>query len=216
MNFALKYGLTIEQMRAQGLRIFGLERMMDEPLLWEKLDSEYGPELPLFKVRFDTLRHPNSSEEFQRLVLEAPDWVNVVAVTTDKKIVMVEQYRFGVSEMTTEPVGGLLDPGEDSLQAAKRELLEESGFGDGRWSYLGSVHANPAIHNNLCHHWLAEDVEPVQEPNPDSGEAIDVHLMSLDEVRECIVNERFKHPLGLSAMSRVFPLWDLPYRPPQA
>jgi 8-oxo-dGTP pyrophosphatase MutT (NUDIX family) len=186
---------------------------MGQSLIWTKVAHEYGPELPLFKVRFDTLRHPTSDEEFQRLVLEAPEWVNVVAVTTDNKIVMVEQYRFGVSDLTIEPVAGLVDPGEDSLAAAKRELLEESGFGGGRWSYLGSVQANPAIQNNLCHLWLAQDVERLQEPTPDSGEAIDVHLMSLDEVKQCVADERFKHPLGLSAMSRVYPLWDLPYTP---
>ena len=97
----------------------------DDVLRWRKVASQAGPELPLFRVRFDTMRHPTSSEDFQRLVLETSDWVTVVAVTTDRKIVMVEQYRFGVGELTIEPVGGMVDLGEDSLCAAKRELLED-------------------------------------------------------------------------------------------
>jgi 8-oxo-dGTP pyrophosphatase MutT (NUDIX family) len=185
--------------------------MTDGPLRWKKLRSEAGPELPLFRVRFDTMQHPTSSATFQRMVLETPDWVNVVAVTRDQKIVMVEQYRFGIGDLTIEPVAGIIDPGEDSLDAGKRELLEETGFGEGRWSYLGSVQANPAFHDNLCHHWLAQDVVPVRPPAPDAGEAITVHLMTLDEIRQAIPAGKFRHPLGLSALSRVFPLWELPY-----
>ena len=185
--------------------------MNDDALRWKRLASEAGPELPLFRVRYDTMQHPTSAEEFQRLVLETSDWVTVVAVTTDERIVMVEQYRFGVGELTVEPVAGMVDPGEDSLCTAKRELTEETGFGGGSWRYLGSVQANPAIHNNLCHHWLVEGVEAVQAPAPDPGEAIRVHLMTLDEIKECIEDGRLRHPLGLSALSRVFPLWELPY-----
>jgi 8-oxo-dGTP pyrophosphatase MutT (NUDIX family) len=188
--------------------------MNDDALRWKKLRSEAGPELPLFQVRFDTMQHPETSAEFQRLVLEAPDWVTVVAVTTDHKIVMVEQYRFGVGELTIEPVAGIVDRGEESRDAGKRELLEETGFGEGTWRYLGSVQANPAYHNNLCHHWLVENVVSLQMPKPDAGEAIRVHLMSLDQIREAIAVGRLKHPLGLSALSRVFPLWELPYTPP--
>lgn len=185
--------------------------MTDDSLRWKKLGSEAGPELPLFRVRFDVMEHPSSSARFERMVLETPDWVNVVAVTADGRIVMVEQYRFGIGDVTTEPVAGIVDRGEDSLAAGKRELLEESGFGGGRWRYLGSVQANPAFHDNLCHHWLAEDVVPVQAPAPDAGEAIRVHLMTLDDIRASIGSGRLRHPLGLSALSRVFPLWDLPY-----
>lgn len=184
---------------------------MDDSLTWPKLDSKPGPDLPLFRVRFDTMQHPVTTEEFRRMVLEAPDWVTVVAVTADNKIVMVEQFRFGVGVLTIEPVAGTVDSGEDSLKAAKRELLEETGFGEGRWRYLGSVQANPAIQDNLCHHWLAEDVVAVQEPAPDAGEAIRVHLMTLEAIKEAISANKLKHPLGLSALSRVFPLWELPY-----
>lgn len=187
--------------------------MNDDALHWTRLRSEAGPELPLFRVRIDTMQHPTSSAEFQRLVLEAADWVNVVAVTTDKKIVMVEQYRFGVGELTIEPVAGIVDRGEESLDAGKRELLEEAGFGEGSWRYLGFVQANPAFHNNLCHHWLVEDAVALQAPTPDAGEAIRVHLMTLDEIRDAIAVGKLRHPLGLSALSRVFPLWELPYLP---
>lgn len=178
---------------------------------WTTLGSTPGPELPLFRVRYDTLRHPVSAATFERLVLETADWVNVVAVTPDKKLVMVEQYRFGVAELTIEPVGGIVDAGEDSLAAAKRELLEEAGYGQGKWRYLGSVQANPAFHDNLCHHWLAEDVVPVQPPAPDEGEAIRVHCMTLAEVAEAFSDGRLRHSLGLSALSRVYSLWDLPH-----
>ncbi len=187
--------------------------MNDDALRWKRVASEAGPELPLFRVRFDTMRHPTSSEEFRRMVLETSDWVTVVAVTTAGRVVMVEQYRFGIGELTVEPVAGMVDPGEDSLCAAKRELMEETGYGEGSWRYLGSVQANRAIHNNLCHHWLVEGVEAVQAPAPDVGEAIRVHLMTLDEIKDSIANGKLKHPLGLSALTRVFPLWELPYVP---
>lgn len=187
--------------------------MTDKEIWWQKLGSRAGPDLPLFRVRFDTMRHPGSAAEFERMVLETSDWVNVVATTADGKIVMVEQFRFGIGDITLEPVAGMIDPGEASLAAAQRELLEESGYGGGHWRYLGSVQANPAIHDNRCHHWLAENVEKRQAPTPDTGEAIRVHLMTLDEVKQAIADERLEHPLGLSALSRVFPLWDYPYIP---
>ena len=189
--------------------------MTSDPLRWTRRGSRTGPDIPLFGVRLDTMRHPTSADEFERVVLEAPEWVNVVAVTADGKIVMVEQYRFGVGELTIEPVGGTVDKGEDSLDAAKRELLEETGFAGGHWRYLGSVQANPAIHNNRCHHWLVEGAEAVQAPAPDPGEAIRVHLMTLDEVKQAFASGAFAHSLGVSAMSRVFPLWDYPYTPPE-
>jgi ADP-ribose pyrophosphatase len=184
---------------------------VDDELLWKKVASEPGPDLTLFQVRFDLLRHPHSSEIFKRLVLESADWVNVVAVNPEGKLIMVNQYRSGIGEVTIEPVAGMIDPGEDSLTAAERELLEETGYGGGTWRYLGSVHPNSAIQNNLCHHWFAEGVVPVQPANPEAGEVIRVRLMTLDEIREAVAAGTVRHSLSLSALSRVYSLWDLPY-----
>ena len=182
--------------------------MADDDLVWEKISSEVGPELPLFQVRFDFMRHPQSAETFKRLVLEADDWVNVVATTADGKCVMVEQYRFGIGDLTIEPVAGMISPGEEPLAAAKRELLEETGYGGGEWRYLGAVQPNPATQNNLCHHWLARDVVVVQPPEPEDGEAIRVHLMTPEELGEAVDAGRLRHTLALSALSRVYSLWE--------
>ena len=181
--------------------------MAKDRLRWQKLGSEPGPDIPLFGVRYDRLQHPESKQEFQRLVLEAPDWVNVIATTEDERLVMVEQYRFGVEDITLEPVGGIVDAGESSQMAAERELLEETGYGGGNWQYLGAVQANPAVQNNLCHLWRADGVRRLQDQDLDPGEAIKVHLMSLEDVKAAIDDGRFLHPLGHAALTRVYPIW---------
>jgi ADP-ribose pyrophosphatase len=183
----------------------------ESPLDWTLEFQEEGPDLILFKTRFDWMRNPRNGLSLRRLVLECVDWVNVVPITRSGQIVMVAQYRFGIGATTLETPGGMVDPGEDSYAAAQRELAEETGYGGGRWTYLGAVEPNPAVHNNLCHHWLAEDVESVDGPMPGEGEAIGIELCTLDDVKGAIAIGRLRHALALSALSRVYPLWPLPY-----
>ena len=185
---------------------------LDSNLRWERLDSEYGSDLILFKTRFDRMRNPRNDAVLRRLVLESVDWVNIVALTADGLSVMVRQFRFGVDYTTLETPGGMVDPGEDPLAAAQRELKEETGYGGGEWTYLGAVEPNPAFHDHLCHHWLASSVSRVQEPAPTPGEAIDVVLMTEQEVTSAVQGGVIKHALALSALSRVFELWPRPFR----
>lgn len=174
---------------------------------WQRMRSERGPALGILDVRFDWMRHPAGAPVLKRLVLESVDWINVVALTPDGLSVMVDQYRFGIGERTLETPGGMVDAGETPLEAAKRELLEETGYGGGEWSSLGAVQPNPAIHPHLCHHFLARDVERVREPRLGEGEAIGLELLDLAGIRAAMCDGRLRHVLALSALCRVFPLF---------
>ncbi len=185
--------------------------MTDEQLVWRRLSSHEGPELPLFRVRFDDMEHPGSRQVFSRLVLQSVDWVNLVALTEPGESVMVRQYRFGVGYPTLETPGGMVDPGENSLAAAQRELAEETGYTGGNWRYLGAVEPNPAIHDHLCHHWLAEGVVRTRNQTPGDGEQIRVELLGEDALRSAVQDGTIKHVLALSALSRVFDLWPRPF-----
>ena len=186
----------------------------DASLRWRKVRSEQGQNLNILQVRHDWLEHPESKQVMKRLVLESVDWINVVALTSANESVMVRQYRFGISDCTLETPGGMVDEGEKPLEAAKRELLEETGYTSEEWQYLGAVEPNPAFHPHLCHHFLASNVKKVAEPDLGPGEAIAIEICNLDQLKSAMQNGSLRHVLALSALSRVFTMWELPYAQP--
>ena len=95
---------------------------------WEVLEREYLFRRPWLTARKDVVKLPNGNIIPEFYVLEYPDWVNVIAITTDEKFVMIRQYRHGLGETRYELCAGVVDPGEDPLTAAKRELYEETGY----------------------------------------------------------------------------------------
>ncbi|QDU67630.1 NUDIX hydrolase [Engelhardtia mirabilis] len=175
----------------------------DEPRAWTHHGTRRGPDLRLFQVRFDDLENPRTGEVLERLVLETPDWVNVVALTPERDVVLVRQWRFGSRSNTLEIPGGMVDPGEEHRAAAERELREESGYTAQSWRYLGSVLPNPAIHDNRLHMWLAEGCRPGGPPELDPGEDIQVLTLPLAEVLEAATDGRIEHSLVLCALMRV-------------
>jgi ADP-ribose pyrophosphatase len=175
--------------------------------IWRKVKSEAGPELLLFNARYDFMENPRNHKIMKRIVLEARDWVNVVAITPEKNIVLVKQYRFGTGKITIEIPAGLIDQNEPSKDAAIRELREETGYTTNNWEYLGYVEPNPAFLNNRCHHWLAMDVVKTAKTELDDGEDIAVELYSSAQLTDAIHSGEVNHVLALSALSRIQSFW---------
>ncbi|MCB0128264.1 MAG: NUDIX hydrolase [Caldilineaceae bacterium] len=186
---------------------------MDEqrsPQPWTNLGSEAGPLLPLgMQVRYDRLRNPRNGVERKALVIETGDWVNVVAITADERIVVVRQYRFGIAQISTEIPGGLVDPGEDHRVAAVRELMEETGYTSDDWHYLGAVDTNPAFLTNRCQQWLARNVVQTSPPHFEEGEDIVVAALTPAELGAEINAGAFRHSLAMLALAHVYDLKQL-------
>lgn len=152
------------------------------------------------------MRNPRTGAELDRLVLETPDWVNVVALTREDRVVCVRQFRFGTAAVELEIPAGIVDPGETPEQAAKRELSEETGYSAAQWRPLGSVAANPAYQDNFCHHWLATGAALTGSPSLDAGEDIGVELVPVGAVPRLVAEGEIRHSLVVSALARVLDL----------
>jgi 8-oxo-dGTP pyrophosphatase MutT (NUDIX family) len=188
-----------------------MEAMNDSELIksWKRIKTEPGPDLTLFQTRFDWLENPRNGHTVKATVLEAPDWVNVLALTPDGGLVVVRQYRFGSGEVTLEIPAGIVEPGEDPKKAAARELLEETGYTSEDWEYLGWVAPNPAYLDNHCHHWLARDVEKNASPKLDAGENLEVAVLNQEQLMAEVKNGSFRHSLAFTALSQVFDLREM-------
>ncbi len=179
---------------------------LPRPEDWRELDSREGPDLFIFRAMIDRMENPRTGQAMERVRLRTPDWVNVIALTPEREVLIVRQFRFGSREVSTEIPAGMVDPGEQHGEAARRELLEETGYAAERWTYLGSVEPNPAFHDNRCHHWLAQDARRVAEPAPEGGEDIRMTRIPLEQLREMILAGQIDHSLVVSAACRVLDL----------
>ncbi len=137
-------------------------------------------------------------------IVQCSNWVNIVAITPEKKIVIIKQYRHGIDSFTTEIPGGAINYLEESLVAAKRELVEETGFTSDKWYHLGKVDVNPAFMTNFCEINLALDAIKTQVQNLDPFEEITVSLEDLTVVEEMIKNEEITHSLVILAIHYYF------------
>lgn len=150
---------------------------------WTRLDSRYVIRDEWFTLRADTYRLPDGRVIAPVHILEYRPWVNVVALTPTHQVVLLRQYRPGLNRTLLEIPGGSTDPEDTSLlAAARRELLEETGYTSDDFVEAGVSAPNPASHTNLMYTFLARDVQRVDEPRPDATEHLEVVLMPLDEL----------------------------------
>ncbi len=174
---------------------------MTLPKSWTKISEQPPVDFHIFKLRQFQAADPRTGKEHPRVVLDAPDWVNVIAVTKGGQVVLIRQFRFGTWGLTLEIPGGMVDPGEEPAVAAARELEEETGYRAARLAPLGFCHPNPAIQGNRLHTFLAEDCEQVHAGDPDEAEDICVELAPRDQIDTLIRGGEITHSAVITAFS---------------
>lgn len=173
--------------------------MTTKPLPWITLDTEVLGTYPIFELSRSRQRSPHSAHEHDFLRLHSPDWVNVVAVDEEGRMILVKQYRHGTDEMTLEIPGGAVDPGESPATAAGRELEEETGFRSGEIIEIGRVDPNPAFLSNRCWTFLALGCRAEGEIHLDPSEEIEVSLVPIGDFTRLIDNGAITHSLVVAA-----------------
>lgn len=170
----------------------------------EIIQSEYIIRRPWLTARCDKLLMPNGKINPEFYVLEYPSWVNVIAITNDERYVMVRQYRHGLNTISTELCAGVVEEGEEPIDAAKRELLEETGYTGGTWELQCIISGNPSTTNNLTYCYLATGVTLTDTQHLDETEDIEVLTLSREELLQLMTDDHMKQSLMLTPLWRHF------------
>ena len=151
------------------------------------------------RFRLDTVELANG-KTFEPMVFEFRSWANVLAITKNNEVVLVKQYRHGVQENLLELPGGVVDEGEDPLEGARRELMEETGYSAKNIVEVGRIYPNPAIQHNTLFCYVATDVEKIGVQHLDEAEEIEVHLVPLVDLVEMVRRGEFRHALHVAVL----------------
>ncbi len=174
---------------------------------WPRLHSESVGDFRIFQIRTDRKTSPRTGQSHDFYVIDCVNWVNVIALTSDSQVVMVEQYRHGSNTVELEIPGGMIDPTDASpTVAGLRELREETGYEGEGPALIGEVFPNPAIMSNTCHTLLVRNCRLRHATIFDHGEDLITRLVSMAELPNLVASGRIRHSLVVAALYH-FELW---------
>lgn len=169
---------------------------------WERLGDETLMNYKVFRARRSRRRSPRTGQEIGFFLLDTPDWVNILPLTPDGQIVMIRQFRHGTDRVSLEIPGGLVDPHEkDPLEAAARELREETGFQAEHLEPIGVMSPNPAMMTNRCFSYLATGCHRVGDLVMDAGEDIEVVTVPVAELDDLLCRGEIDHAIVLATIA---------------
>ena len=155
---------------------------------WKLIESSYLIKHKYLTIRKDHVLTQSGVDIPDWYVLEYPDWINVIAITDDGRLVMERQYRHGIGVVGYEICAGIIEKGETPLHAAQRELKEETGYGEGNWELYNISSPNPSSMNNRNYTFLAKGVKRISGQSLEDAESIEVCLLSTEQVKELLWN----------------------------
>lgn len=174
---------------------------------WPTLSSSTLGDFRIFQLRADVKCSPITGREHDFVVIECANWVNVIAVTSDDQLVMVEQFRHGSGTVELEIPGGVMEAGDASPEVAGlRELREETGYDGDSTSVIGKVFSNPAIMNNTCFTILVQNCTLRHATNFDHTEDLITRLVPIADIPELAATGKIRHSLVVVALY-YFELW---------
>lgn len=192
---------------------FSMSSANNGPERWIRGGSKSLLKTRIFEVNAVSYRHAGRKAERDFVVIDSSDWVNVVALTKDLRMVLVKQFRFGTDAFSLEIPGGIIDKGEDPVEAGLRELREETGYAGESARLLASVHPNPAIMNNKVHFVLVENATLTHDLDWDPDEELEVELHPVDDVLTMARTGKITHSLIIAALMQFEGVWRSRPRP---
>jgi 8-oxo-dGTP pyrophosphatase MutT (NUDIX family) len=171
------------------------------PQRWSKVGSKPLGDFKVFRIRSDRLVSPRTGREHDFFVIDSVNWVNVIALTPERRLVMIEQYRHGSGTVELEIPGGMMDPQDASPEAAGvRELREETGYEGEQARIIGQVFPNPAIMSNTCFTVRVDNCRCLHPVEFDHGEDLVTRLVPADDIPGLVAAGKIRHSLVIAAL----------------